>query len=81
MHNSEQREFLLAIAGGMALSFNSGYINGCCISGFDGENHHKDSVAGMTGAYTKSGLGAGAGDSAAFSYPLGPLACFVSINV
>eukprot|EP00164_Ancoracysta_twista_P019897 GFYU01035256.1.p1 GENE.GFYU01035256.1~~GFYU01035256.1.p1 ORF type:complete len:463 (-),score=77.48 GFYU01035256.1:115-1503(-) len=73
----EEKEYLATIIGGMCLSFNSGYINGCCLSGFAGASPFKHGVAAFTGAYTTSGLGAGGGDTEMFGTPLSMIMCFI----
>ena len=42
-------EIAFVISGGIALAFNSGYINGCCMSGLFATGAPKQGVAGFTG--------------------------------
>jgi hypothetical protein len=48
--------YTLVMAGGMGFSFNAGYINGACLSGFAHDDGHRQSVAGFTGVYTYAAL-------------------------
>jgi hypothetical protein len=41
---------------GQLLSFNAGYINGACLSGWLMKNGRQQAVASLTGAYTESAL-------------------------
>ena len=42
-------EIVFVIVVGMGLAFNSGYINGCCMSGLFATGAPKQGVAGFTG--------------------------------
>ena len=55
------KEYYVVTLGGMLLSFNAGYVNGCCLSGGLASDATKQSVAGFTGAYTTAALEAGGG--------------------
>ncbi len=47
--------FVLVV--GLLFAFNSGFVNGLCLSGLlTKEGSHKQAVSGVTAAYTKSGL-------------------------
>ena len=63
--NREQlkQNFFVFLAG-LCLSFNSGYINGCCLSGLLKTCGTGVPVAAFTGAYTNAGLAVGAGNMA-----------------
>lgn len=54
--SQKMREHAYVIASGMLLSYNSGFVNGCCLSGALAEGAPKQSVAGFTGTYTNAGL-------------------------
>jgi hypothetical protein len=55
----------LAVMGGVVLAFNSGFANGCCLSGAIVEGT-KQAVAAVTGAYTTSAVAFCRGDSSVF---------------
>jgi Protein of unknown function (DUF1275) len=55
-----------AVAMGMVLAFNSGVINGACLSGLLAEGT-KQATAAVTGAWTNSALGMAQGATAQFS--------------
>ena len=63
--NREQlkQNFFVFLAG-LCLAFNSGYINGCCLSGLLKTCGTGVPVAAFTGAYTNVGLAVGAGNMA-----------------
>jgi uncharacterized membrane protein YoaK (UPF0700 family) len=55
--------FRTAVTLGMVLAFNSGFVNGCCLSGATAAHHHaKQAVSSVTGAYTLSALGLASGN-------------------
>jgi len=58
------RQNTFVILAGFALAFNSGFINGCCLSGVLAACGTGVPVAAFTGAYTKAGLAIGAGNYA-----------------
>jgi len=58
-----KQNFFVFVAG-LCLSFNSGYINGCCLSGLLKACGTGVPVAAFTGAYTNAGLAIGAGNMA-----------------
>lgn len=62
--NIRQNRFV--ILAGLLLAFNSGYINGCCLSGVLKSCGTGTPVAAFTGAYTQAGLAIGAGNFAGF---------------
>jgi uncharacterized membrane protein YoaK (UPF0700 family) len=51
-----KHEFSFVVIVGILLSFNGGYVNGSCLSGLLTASGKQQSVAGFTGAYTKSAL-------------------------
>jgi hypothetical protein len=67
-----------AILTGLLLALNSGYINGCCLSGGVTGGVTKQAVAAVTGAYTVSATQAAAGNFAAAAFQLKVLASFIS---
>ena len=58
------KQNFFAFLAGLCLSFNSGYINGCCLSGLLKTCGTGVPVAAFTGAYTNAGLAIGAGNMA-----------------
>lgn len=54
----------VAVASSLLLAFNSGYINGCCLSGGLVDGVTKQAVSAVTGAWTTSALGFAAGTKA-----------------
>ena len=50
------QEKMYVLCGGILLSFNSGYINGCCLSGLLLPSGRHQSVSAFTGTYTLAGL-------------------------
>lgn len=67
-------KFRIAVTLGLVLAFNSGYINGCCLSG---ATAHKQAVAAVTGAYTNSALGLASGNLSQFSAQLQVLLAYI----
>ena len=59
------RENQFATLSGLGLAFNSGYINGCCLSGMLGTGVGIG-VSAFTGAYTTAGLALGSGNIGTF---------------
>ena len=53
---ANRKELTFVISAGILLAFNSGYINGSCLSGLLTPHHVTRSVAGFTGSYTNSAL-------------------------
>lgn len=66
----------LTILSGMVLAWNSGYINGCCLSG--GLGAAKQGVVAVTGAYTTSALGFASGNTAHFAVAMRVIASFIA---
>jgi len=64
------RQHTFVLMAGLLLTFNSGFINGCCLSGMLQEGAGRGvgvGVAAFSGAYTQAGLALGAGDVAGFA--------------
>jgi uncharacterized membrane protein YoaK (UPF0700 family) len=70
-------EFATVTFFGMCLSFNCGYINGCCLSGLIGRKDFIQSVAGQTATYTNAGLELAGGDLDDFRFHMSMVCCFV----
>ena len=49
-------ECIFVVIAGQLLAFNSGYINGACLSGFLVQDGSRQAVSAFTGAYTNSAL-------------------------
>lgn len=57
-----------AVIFGMVLAFNSGYINGICLSGILASDNTKQAAAAVTGAWTNSALGIATGNHDQFFF-------------
>eukprot|EP00567_Pseudictyota_dubia_P016193 CAMPEP_0197438634 /NCGR_PEP_ID=MMETSP1175-20131217/5559_1 /TAXON_ID=1003142 /ORGANISM="Triceratium dubium, Strain CCMP147" /LENGTH=289 /DNA_ID=CAMNT_0042968393 /DNA_START=46 /DNA_END=915 /DNA_ORIENTATION=+ len=57
-----------AVLSGMLLAFNSGYVNGACLSGILHSNNVKQASAAVTGAWTNSALGFASGNRGQFIF-------------
>lgn len=57
-----------AVMFGMILAFNSGYVNGLCLSGILAHDGTKQASAAVTGAWTNSALGFASGNSKQFAF-------------
>lgn len=57
-----------AVSAGILLSFNSGYVNGACLSGILHSMNTKQASAAVTGAWTNSALGFASGNRAQFLF-------------
>ena len=55
------REHSFVLLAGLLLSFNAGYVNGCCLSGLL-QGGQGVGVSAVTGAYTQAGLALGSGN-------------------
>jgi len=75
---SQLTEKMFVILAGMLLSFNSGYINGCCMSGALAKGAPEQSVAGFTGAYTNAGLEAARGADTDFRFHVQMILSFIA---
>lgn len=72
-----QHEFTFVLMAGVLLSFNSGYVNGSCLSGLLTIHGVTHSVAGFTGAYTKSALALAEGDAEYFGFEVSMILSFI----
>jgi hypothetical protein len=68
-------KFRIAVALGLVLAFNSGFINGCCLSGVT--SAHKQAVAAVTSAYTNSALGLASGNFSQFATQIQVLLSYI----
>jgi len=75
---AQRQEFTWVLIGGALLAFNSGWINGCCLSGHMAAGAPKQSVAGFTGAYTNAGLELADGDSENFRFHISMILSFIA---
>ena len=57
-----------AVLMGLILAFNSGFVNGVCLSGGAAANGAKQAVAAVTGSWTSSALGLASGNFQQFRY-------------
>jgi len=73
----KNREKIYVLSGGILLSFNSGYINGCCLSGLLTPSGRSQGVSAFTGTYTKSGLYLADGDYYEFAFEAELILCFI----
>lgn len=53
---------------GLILALNSGFINGCCLSGAITANKSSQAVAAVTASWTNSALGAASGNNSQFQF-------------
>jgi uncharacterized membrane protein YoaK (UPF0700 family) len=74
----QNRNLNNAIASGILLAFNSGFINGCCLSGGLNSGRTSQAVAAVTGAYTTSALGVASGNMKQVATQLSILASYIS---
>jgi hypothetical protein len=72
-----QHELAFVTTVGIFLSFNSGYVNGSCLSGLLTPSGMRQSVAAFTGAYTGSALLLADGQFAVFGRQLGMIFSFI----
>lgn len=75
--SAKLREYLFVILAGLCLSFNSGYINGCCLSGLLSTSGRAVGVTAFTGGYTKAGLALGAGQFGDFGFQVSMILTFM----
>mmetsp|Transcript_12493 Transcript_12493/g.17209 ORF Transcript_12493/g.17209 Transcript_12493/m.17209 type:complete len:478 (-) Transcript_12493:207-1640(-) len=79
LNRRSRQENIFAVCAGICLSFNSGFINGCCLSGLLTESGSTvQSVSGFTGAYTKAGLGLADGDTSFFGFEVSMISSFIA---
>lgn len=57
-----QREYAFVVCSGVLLAFNSGYVNGTCLSGFVTASGRQQAAMSVTGFYTRSALALAEGD-------------------
>lgn len=57
-----------AVMSGILLAFNSGYVNGACLSGILHSANTKQAAAAVTGAWTNSALGLASGNRGQFLF-------------
>ena len=70
-------EKVLVLLWGILLAFNSGYINGCCISGVLIRSGKRQGVSGLTGTYAKSGLFLADGNFTEFGFEIRMILSFI----
>mmetsp|Transcript_12151 Transcript_12151/g.14828 ORF Transcript_12151/g.14828 Transcript_12151/m.14828 type:complete len:300 (+) Transcript_12151:132-1031(+) len=58
----------IAVLTGSLLAFNSGYVNGICLSGILSSDNTKQASAAVTGAWTNSALGVASGNMDQFRF-------------
>ena len=75
--NYSKREYGFVLMVGIILAFNSGYINGSCLSGLLTSVGLRQSVAGFTGAYTLAGLELASGELAMFGAHIKMILSFI----
>ena len=66
LKKKDREEFTFVLFAGLCLAFNSGYINGACLSGLLLPDGTSQSVSAFTGTYTKSALALAAGEVSDF---------------
>ena len=66
-----------AVVLGLILALNSGFINGCCLSGAISANGAKQAVAAVTASWTNSALGMASGDMGQFGFLSKVIAAFM----
>jgi hypothetical protein len=67
-----------AVILGLVLALNSGFINGCCLSGAVSADGAKQAVAAVTASWTNSALGAAGGNMSQFGYLAKVIVSFLS---
>jgi uncharacterized membrane protein YoaK (UPF0700 family) len=72
-----RQEYAYAICVGDLLSFNAGYVNGSCLSGWVVSSGTQRAVTSHTGTTTKSALALANGDMEEFGFLVSMLLCFV----
>jgi uncharacterized membrane protein YoaK (UPF0700 family) len=66
-----KRECSFVITAGALIAFNSGFVNGSCVSGLLSPTGASQSVAGFTSSYTKSALAIVDGDWSTYGFNIG----------
>lgn len=77
MNLNTRREFLCVSFCGCFFAFNSGYLNGCSLTGFNGLSNITIPVAGLTGTYTKAAVAIANHDDAFFIDAFAIISCFI----
>jgi hypothetical protein len=67
-----------AVVMGLLLAFNSGFINGCCLSGAVAADGSKQAVAAVTASWTNSAMGLASGNVAQFQFLAKVIMSFIS---
>jgi hypothetical protein len=67
-----------AVVMGLLLALNSGFINGCCLSGAATADGSKQAVAAVTASWTNSALGMASGNMAQFGFLGKIIVAFIS---
>ena len=75
--NVKSYEKYYVLFAGILLSFNSGYINGCCLSGMLLPSGRTQGVSAFTGTYTKAGLSLAQGDFNDSAFQAEMILCFI----
>lgn len=70
-----------AVLLGLILALNSGFINGCCLSGAISATGAKQAVAAVTASWTNSALGMASGDMKTFGFLAKIIASFMGGSV
>lgn len=74
--SNKEARFVFAV--GLLLSFNSGYINGLCLSGLlTQDGSLQEAVSSVTGTYTDAALSLAEGDIGMFVMDMGVIFCFI----
>jgi len=67
----------VAVKSGLILALNSGFLNGCCLSGAAAHDGTKQAVAAVTGAYTTAAVGLATGRNNVFATQMKVLASYI----
>ena len=70
-----------AVVLGLILALNSGFINGCCLSGAVSANGAKQAVAAVTASWTNSALGMASGNMEQFGFLGKVIVAFMSGSI
>jgi uncharacterized membrane protein YoaK (UPF0700 family) len=77
MNLNTRREFLFVSFCGCFLTFNSGYLNGCSLTGYKGLSNINVPVAGLTGTYTKAAIAIADHNGVGFVDAFAIIGCFI----
>lgn len=72
-----RREYTFAICAGSVMAFNSGYVNGSCLTGFIAPSGRKQATASLTGTTSRAGLALGDGNFEDFAFLIGMVLSFM----